>query len=181
MNVVVPQDQRIPIEEAAAPPPPSSPPSQEERQKNRRAILVAVGIIVVVFVLAGVLGNPDQSQPPVSTEEAKKEADPPEKKTEKKAEVKKLSPITVKGSGSDSVKVTGLRSGLRTFTYTYQDDGPNKGHFSMELLDSDGRTLGLIGNEVGTTKGAKSIRVAREGDHVVNVSANRGSWSLEIT
>ena len=71
------------------------------------------------------------------------------------------------------------RGALVTFIYEYQDETSTPGHFSLTLLDDQGRQLDLIANTVGSTQGSKAVRIPRAGDYTVNVSADRGSWTVE--
>jgi hypothetical protein len=83
------------------------------------------------------------------------------------------------GRGSTAIELN-LAEGLRIFTYSYKDEGENPGHFSLDLLDNQGYSVNLIANRVGTTSGSKGVRAPYSGRYVMNVTADQGSWSLEV-
>jgi hypothetical protein len=191
MNVVVPQDQRIPTEDAGVPPPPAPPEPGPRRGGAFRVIGIGCGGLIGLFILLAIIGSliDDQDTSTVQKDEPakeKKEEKPQdqEKKEEKKEEAAKQEPLQFSGSGPDTITGT-LTQGVHTFTYTYQNEGRFSDNFVIRVLDSQGRQVDLAANAVvepaTPARGAKGVRIPRTGEYVVNVEADQGSWTLEIT
>lgn len=135
--------------------------------------------LVVGFVV-GVLAGAAQTTPPGSSSSApSSSAEAVPKKEAKKAKAAETKPagppMEVSGTGSDVVMLSGLSAGAVTFSYEYEGES----NFIVTLLDTSGRRVDAIANEIGSASGSKVVRVEEPGDYFVNVDADpQGLWTL---
>ena len=131
---------------------------------------------LVLLVLLGRLGADDTtttSSQPTDEKQAAGESEAPQPSPDDgDKEVPSIS-----GRGSDALTIN-LTKGLGTFTYSFTNESPNPTYFSMDMLDSEGRSVGLIANGTDTTSESKAPRIPHDGTYTINVSADRGSWTL---
>jgi hypothetical protein len=79
-----------------------------------------------------------------------------------------------KGNGSDYTEKIQLGQGLTYVNYQYTGES----NFIVWLLDSNGKEVELIANEIGSTSGKKAFSV-EPGAYLFNVEAE-GSWSITV-
>lgn len=78
------------------------------------------------------------------------------------------------GSGKDFTEKFILNEGLTKISYKHSGNG----NFIVWLLDSNGKEIQLIANEIGSCEGKMAFS-AKPGTHFFNVQAG-GTWSITI-
>lgn len=78
------------------------------------------------------------------------------------------------GSGDDVIQFAAPIAGLAQFAFIHDGDG----NFVVKLLDSQGRTVDLLVNEIGAYEGQKAQRL-EAGQYLLEITAN-GGWSAII-
>ncbi len=86
------------------------------------------------------------------------------------------SPINISGTGQQASQKFNLEQGLSIFTM--QNSGQS--NFIVQLLDSNGNTIGTLANEIGNFSGSKALNIANDGSYLFNVDSD-GPWSITIT
>lgn len=84
-------------------------------------------------------------------------------------------PITITGRGSELTNAFQLEKGLTTIYLTHDGDR----NFIVDLLDSDGDSIGWGVNEIGEYQGSKAIHIEKKGDYYLNVEAD-GNWEAIV-
>ena len=141
-------------------------------------MVLAMGITIafLVGIVVGRGGVQQEAGENQSAETTEARGASTEEKTQGKTQTGERTRTS--GRGSDSLTI-GLYPGPVTFNYSYQDEGQVPGFSGVELLDGQGRYVAAIANDVGTTSGARTVNIPREGTYYVNVKADNGSWTLE--
>lgn len=85
-------------------------------------------------------------------------------------------PITLSGSDQEATVLFDLLEGVSIFEM--QNTG--SGHFGIWLLDDMGENVELLVNEIGPFDGSKIVHINRQGDYLLDVSAE-GNWEVTIT
>ncbi len=140
-------------------------------------ILLTAGLIIGAVALAP---EEVQSESQAESKQPARTSSTPEVATPQPENQAGYDSTSTSGRGSDALEI-GLRPGVITFSYSYQDEGDFPGHFAIEILDEQGNSVALIANNIGTTEGSKSVPISMEGTYFVNVTADQGSWTLEAT
>jgi len=196
MNVVVPQDQRIPTEDTGAPPPPPAPRGQGTRRGRRgRGLQIAgigcgglIGLFFLLAIVGALIGDRDSST--VQKEEPPPKEKKEEKTPEKKEEEEKGGAVELSGNGEQVTEPFNLSGGLATFRSSYQNQSQSSRLFHITLIDSNGNNLpgGLVANdfvpEGGTAQPSKGVLVSA-GEHRLNVRVfgrypSEGPWTVTI-
>jgi len=84
-------------------------------------------------------------------------------------------PITLSGSGQEASDIFELIEGVAIFEL----ENTGSGHFGIWLMDDMGNNVELLVNEIGPFDGSKIVRIDREGEYILDVSA-QGSWEVTI-
>ena len=84
-------------------------------------------------------------------------------------------PITLSGSGQQASSKFILSSGLSVFKMTHSGSG----NFAVELLDSNGKTVELLANTIGSFNGSKAVGIQSNGTYLLNITAS-GKWTVTI-
>lgn len=85
-------------------------------------------------------------------------------------------PIHLSGHGQDVTKKFILAEGLSIIEMTHNGDS----NFSPQLLNADGSQVERLANEIGMVKGSKAVHVPKDGQYLIDVSAD-GSWAFNIS
>lgn len=140
--------------------------------KTRGAIIA----VAVAFVLGLAVGSSDTSLE--STDNSSVNAtdvnETPEVKEAVKAE--EFKPVTLSGVGQQSTDKFTLKKGLYKAKLTH--DGSR--HFGVTVLDDNGEWVELLANDAGVFDGSKALKIDRDGQYLLDVSAD-GNWTVEIT
>ncbi len=116
----------------------------------------------------------DEEAKQEAKEQAKKEA---EEKARKEAELSaKKDKLIV---NSDGKKIYQVYMSSNTFNITGKFTG--KGHFSIQLLDSNQDLYKLLVNEIGDYFINKSVNVTKGKYYYIQIECTRGNWDLEWT
>ncbi len=83
--------------------------------------------------------------------------------------------VEATGQGQSVTRRMHLQAGLHVFRLEHAEPG----HFSAWLLDETGKRLELLANVSVPYDGSKAVRIARDGDYLVDISA-RGSWRVSV-
>jgi len=83
--------------------------------------------------------------------------------------------FVLSGSGQTATEPFELEAGLSVFRMTHQGNR----NFIVWLLDSNGRRVDLLVNEIGSSSGSKAIRIARSGTYLLQVEAD-GPWTVQV-
>jgi len=83
--------------------------------------------------------------------------------------------IELSGVGQQASQKFTLEKGLSIFKMNHSGTS----HFSMTLMDSNGQYIELLTNEVGSFDGSNAVGIAKEGEYILDVSAD-GNWAVEI-
>lgn len=83
-------------------------------------------------------------------------------------------PVELNGSGKRVADVT-LPSGLARFSLRHTGTR----NFSVWLMDSDGKRLDLLANQIGAWDGEKAVRIDKAGPYVLDVTAD-GDWQVVV-
>jgi hypothetical protein len=84
-------------------------------------------------------------------------------------------PQTFKGEGMDVTPFVTLPKGLAVFEFEHQGEG--RGIFT--LLDSEGRAIDQVANQLDDFQGSKPFKVQEEGVYLLNVYG-QGKWTVKI-
>ena len=83
--------------------------------------------------------------------------------------------INLTGSGQTATEPFELESGLAVFRMAHQGNR----NFIVWLLDSNGRRVDLLVNEIGSFSGSKAVQIPRDGTYLLQVQAD-GPWSVQV-
>lgn len=117
----------------------------------------------------------DETETEFSSTAAPKEGPSPEKGVQPEAEESSSAGITLTGSGQTATEPFELESRLAIFRLTHQGER----NFSVWLLDSNGRRVDLLVNEIGSSSGSKAVRISRDGTYLLQVQAD-GPWTVQV-
>jgi hypothetical protein len=80
------------------------------------------------------------------------------------------------GTGSQHTQQFHLGSGLVQASYSHS----GKANFIVSLLDSQGKLVEIIANEIGGVQGSKAFGVDAAGQYILSVDAD-GAWTVALT
>jgi hypothetical protein len=83
--------------------------------------------------------------------------------------------ITLSGSGQTATEPFELEYGLAVFRMAHQGNR----NFIVWLLDSNGRRVDLLVNEIGSSSGSKAVQIPRDGTYLLQVEAD-GPWTVQV-
>jgi len=83
--------------------------------------------------------------------------------------------FTISGIGKDVSKPFFLKKGKAVINMDYKGES----NFIVKLLDNDANLVSLLANQIGSWNGATAIRVPRDGEYIVDVTAT-GTWNIRI-
>lgn len=139
---------------------------QNQPKKKKRWVWWVIGILLF-FVLVGVFSD---------DVEKKSDSKAVAEKTEPKEEVvPEPSPIELSGTGQQASQKFTLENGLSVFKMTHT----GRSNFIVNLMDSDGKNIELLANEIGTFDGAKAVGIVKKGEYLLDISAD-GKWTVKI-
>lgn len=84
-------------------------------------------------------------------------------------------PQTFKGEGMDVTPFVTLPKGLTVFEFDREGEG--RGIFT--LLDSEGRAIGQLANQLDAFQGSKPVKIEEQGIYLLNVYGE-GKWTVKI-
>jgi len=84
--------------------------------------------------------------------------------------------IVITGNGPELTNSFHLEKGLTTIFFSHSGDS----NFIVDLIDSDGDTIGWGVNEIGEYVGSKAMEIEKEGDYYLNVQFADGDWEAVI-
>lgn len=87
--------------------------------------------------------------------------------------------MTFSGSKSQATEKFHLEKGLTIFHTKNVDDGQFPMNFIINLLDSNGKTVGLAANAIGTSDSATPMKIDKAGDYILDVTSF-GSWNVVV-
>jgi hypothetical protein len=90
-------------------------------------------------------------------------------------QVSEPEPIILSGNGQEATSKFILEKGLTIFNMKH--DGTS--NFAVWLMDSSGRRVDLLVNEIGEFDGSKAIGIENAGQYILDIDAN-GNWEVEI-
>ncbi|MDY6931833.1 MAG: hypothetical protein SVJ22_07990 [Halobacteriota archaeon] len=142
-------------------------------KKKTMAGLIVIVVIVSMVMLSGCV----EDETPVEVEEV---TPTPEPTSEEEPVVEPEStptpePIALSGTGQEATSKFSLEKGLSIFRMSH-DGGSN---FAVWLLDGEGDKIELLVNEIGEFDGSKAVSIKKQGDCILDVSAD-GSWTITI-
>lgn len=117
--------------------------------------------------------SPKKTEIITNEEKAKQDA---EAKAKSDAEAKKWQPIDLSGYGQQATDKFTLQSGLSIFKMKHSGTH----NFSIWLMDTSGKKIELLVNEIGAFDGSKAVSIPYAGDYLLDVSAS-SNWSVNIT
>lgn len=122
-----------------------------------------IAVVSLVILLTGLFGSCSNRNP---------QKDSPNTKSEQQ----KQTATTLQGTG-DQVKTVFLKRGLAMFSIYYNGSR----HFAVWLKGSEGEKLELLANETDAYTGQKSVQIRKDGQYLIEVSANdKGKWGIDI-
>ncbi len=81
----------------------------------------------------------------------------------------------VTGLGQRATRAFWLEKGPHVFNFRHSGSG----NFIAHLLDSKGRRVELLANEIGRRQGSQVVKVPEAGIYMMNVKAD-GDWSVDL-
>lgn len=84
-------------------------------------------------------------------------------------------PSTFSGVGQKATQKFPIGKGLATFSLKH--DGQS--NFAVLLLDNNGSTVELLVNEIGPFNGSKAVKIPKDGDYLLDISAD-GNWTISF-
>lgn len=84
-------------------------------------------------------------------------------------------PIDLSGRGQKASEQFDLEQGLSVFTMNHTG-GSN---FAVKLLDSSGKMVDLLANDIGNFTGEKAVGVTTPGKYLLDISAD-GPWTIKV-
>jgi len=91
--------------------------------------------------------------------------------------VPSASAIEVKGSGQRVSDPVNLKQGLAVFRSIHTSGSSN---FIVELVDTSGKSVDLLANEIGPSDEWTATRIPSDGQYLLKVKAD-GNWTISIT
>lgn len=84
-------------------------------------------------------------------------------------------PIVLTGNGQQATELFTLDKGLIRFKISHAGEG----HFAIWLMDDAGNDIELLVNTIGSFDGSKAVKINKNGQYLLNVSAE-GPWNVSI-
>jgi hypothetical protein len=83
--------------------------------------------------------------------------------------------VVLSGSGQTATEPFELEAGLSICRMTHQANR----NFIVWLLDSNGRRVDLLVNEIGSSSGSKAVQIPSSGTYLLQVEAD-GPWTIQV-
>lgn len=146
--------------------------TQQNQPKKKKWLWWVVGIIGFFIIVGALSDGGNQSSPSSNSGNSIEKVGNSELKEEI---IPEPAPIELSGTSQQATQKFTLEIGLSIFKMTHAGTS----NFAITLMDSDGQRIELLVNEIGKFDGAKAVGIAKNGEYILDVSAN-GKWTVKI-
>lgn len=144
------------------------------KEKVARIVgLPLIGFIIFIGISLSLSGC--SSETSNSTSSSKTAAENRTEESKIQPEVKSPEPITLSGVGQQATNKFTLTKGLSVFKMSHKGSA----NWAPKLLNSNGDYVDLLANDIGSFDGSKAVGIKKEGEYVLDVTAN-GNWTIVI-
>ena len=84
-------------------------------------------------------------------------------------------PLAINNTGSTATNCIELEKGLWRVNLNHSGDS----NFAVIILDSNGKYIDLLANEIGSFSGETSLSIEDTGEYLLDIDAD-GIWSIDI-
>lgn len=147
--------------------------------KDKPTIFILICVLLFVVMTGCTSDSSSNAKPtaaPSSVPTALASATPTAAPVSAPSPVPEPSPINLVGSGPQSSQTFHLEKGLSIFSMQHQGSS----NFTIWLVDSSGKKVGLLVNVIGEFDGSKAEGITTAGDYRLDIIAD-GQWAVDIS
>jgi hypothetical protein len=141
------------------------------RPKNKKSQCAILIFMLLSLLLLSACSSTDQG---TSASTSTQPTNPPATQVAP-TPIPTIAPISLSGVGQQASHKFQLQQGLAIFKLTHNGSA----NFIVQLLDSNGKTIDYVVNEIGSFDGSKAEGIQNAGTYILDIQAD-GNWTVTI-